>query len=278
MGVFLCGGVAAVYTGWQLVNNTLATAQGNVATLANPTETPLPVYVILTATSPPDAAAEVPTTGSAGQNEYPVAVTATPMQGNSAPAVVVNGTPAAGSAPPAIIVVGPTPLPPTPTALLVPAPIQQLPGLSAAVPTRRDTPDPALLQIPASTPLTETPTPLPTATQTPTSGPVVVVFGPEETELKAGKCTLVHWNVDNVREVYYENLPVNGHGEKEECVDDKDGLYTLTVILTSGEPRIYTTTVTILEPTPTSTPTIWPISSRRAGRPTTWPRAWPATS
>ena len=66
---------------------------------------------------------------------------------------------------------------------------------------------------------------------------------------------MVRWNVQNVREVYYENLPMNGQGEREECIKDEDETYTLMVVLSNGSPQIYTTTVSYLPPTPTPTNT-----------------------
>ncbi len=70
------------------------------------------------------------------------------------------------------------------------------------------------------------------------------------------ECTLVRWDVVNVREVYYENLPVNGQGEREECIDDHNEVYTLKVLLPTGVTEVYTTAVTYMAPTPT--PTITP--------------------
>ena len=60
----------------------------------------------------------------------------------------------------------------------------------------------------------------------------------------------------NVREVYYENLPENGQGEREECMRKaEDQVYTLLVVLSDGSPQTYTTTVAYLPPTPTVTVT-----------------------
>ena len=66
---------------------------------------------------------------------------------------------------------------------------------------------------------------------------------------------MVRWNVKNVREVYYENLPMSGLGEREECIEDESEVYTLLVVLGDGSSQIYTTTVSYLPPTPTLTPT-----------------------
>ncbi len=58
-----------------------------------------------------------------------------------------------------------------------------------------------------------------------------------------------------MREVYYENLGVDGRGQKEECVDDLVETYHLVVVLEDGSARTYTTTVTMLMPTDTPRPT-----------------------
>ena len=65
----------------------------------------------------------------------------------------------------------------------------------------------------------------------------------------------MRWYVQNVREVYYENLPMNGKGEHEECIEKANETYTLVTILENGAAQVYTTTVKYLAPTPTVTPT-----------------------
>jgi hypothetical protein len=88
-----------------------------------------------------------------------------------------------------------------------------------------------------------------------------VVFGPAQQLVKDGECTMVSWQVENVREVYYENIGVDGRGQWEECVDDTLEVYHLVVVLPDGSSRTYTTTVTMLRPThtPQPTPTFTPF-------------------
>jgi uncharacterized protein YraI len=65
------------------------------------------------------------------------------------------------------------------------------------------------------------PTPvLPTPTSTPTSAPVkpTIVFGADRTQIKAGECVTIYWNVANVKEVYYRGQGVAGENQSRlEC-------------------------------------------------------------
>jgi hypothetical protein len=66
---------------------------------------------------------------------------------------------------------------------------------------------------------------------------------------------MVAWDVENVKAVYYENLGVDGHGQKEECLKDKRGEYTLVVLFANGNTQTYTATVELILPTTTPEPT-----------------------
>ena len=65
------------------------------------------------------------------------------------------------------------------------------------------------------------PTPvLPTPTSTPTPAPVkpAIVFGADRTQIKAGECVTIYWNVANVKEVYYRGQGVAGENQgRLEC-------------------------------------------------------------
>lgn len=135
--------------------------------------------------------------------------------------------------------------PPTPT----PIPEINVQVIVPSAPTRRVAPEIPLIP----NPLSEQPTETPTATQT--WAPPLVFFAPEENILREGKCTMVAWDVQNVRAVYYENIGVDGQGKREECISDKDKTLLLTVVLPDGGTDIYTTTIRFEEPTPTPTPT-----------------------
>jgi hypothetical protein len=245
--VLLCGSLTAAYSGWEWVTRDLRpqTAAGRVdvaAAAVPPGPTPA-VYVVMTATpaqvvvAPPQ-----PVDPNANAGIIPVlpqAVTPTPIQidpnalgaaATPANTGATTGDPAGEGAP--------------------------LVDVGLLVPTRRPTPE---FDVPTSTPAPEeVAAPLPTETLSVTPAPLgtpIIIFAPKDKELMKGDCTLVQWNVQNVREVYYENLPMNGQGEREECMTDKDKVYTLLVVLSDGQPQTYTTTVAYLPPTPTVTVT-----------------------
>lgn len=238
--VVLCGAFTALYTGWEWVNRRLPEniAAGRIDTLAAPaTAAAPPVFVVMTATpqaTPPPAVvapgASATSAPSAGL-QFPEAVTPTP----------ITIVPAAG-APGATL---------PPVAGVEEGNATPLVDVALLVPTRRPTPE---FDLPTSTPLPLLPTETPSATPAPLGTPVVI-FAPANPTLPKGECTLVRWNVMNVREVYYENLPMSGKGERRECMDDHNEIYTLLVILGDGQSQVYTTTVAYLPPTPTITPT-----------------------
>jgi hypothetical protein len=256
--VMLCGATFAAWSGWQQVQSFLDEREaGTVQAVANG-DVLAPQYIVLTAVAPQvasaapvaaervapapaepiveqNAAAVQPGEINQPQQAFPEAVTATPQQpGAVAPLIVVqpqSSQPQVGA----------------------PLPSTEPPNILLEVPTRRATP---VFDIPTSTPLLETPTSIPTETPTPTPmGTPVVVFGPAQQLVGKGDCTIISWDVKNVREVYYENQGVDGRGQKEECVDDSLEIYHLVVVLPDGAARTYTTTVTMLIPTNTPQPT-----------------------
>ncbi|MBK8796245.1 MAG: hypothetical protein IPM07_07630 [Anaerolineales bacterium] len=248
--VFLCGSMVASYTGWQWIARNLPAraANGRVDTVSPADATPA-IYVVQTATPEPAQAGEPGVVGptapiivlppGAGGAEsaapaFPAAVTPTPitLQPPLAAAIAGDG---AGEGEPAEAGVEPPLL-----------------NVDAPIPTRRPTP---IFDLPTSTPLVDAlPSPTPAPTPTPLGTPFVI-FAADNPALKEGRCTMVRWNVKNVREVYYENLPMSGLGEREECIEDESEVYTLLVVLGDGSSQIYTTTVSYLPPTPTLTPT-----------------------
>jgi len=258
VSVFLCGAVFAAYTGWQMVNHRiLGQTTARVSTF------PPPVYVVMTATSTPQAmkvvilapansapAANAPAVNAAAANEQPVTTTL-PLAVTPTPVVItgqqVNAQP-----------VDATPLP----TLAPEQPVEQATApvnLQVEVPTRRETP---LFDLPTSTPLADaaTPTPLPTNTPTPPQGTPVVQFSALEQEVFIHKCTGIHWHVQNVQSVYYENQAVQGDGSKEECIKERPVTYKLAVVFFDGSTKVYSTTVMPLFPTetPTATPSFTP--------------------
>lgn len=293
--VIVVGGLFAAYAGWQLALDQLATARaGQVSTLANaPIEQAVqPVWLVMTATpeSAPPAATSAPVvieprTGQvikpgpdSGDHalaptnneelDYPAAVTPTPIVLVPLPTTnTSNNSTSPPEQPPAsenqVILPTATPasiaLPPA-DATATPVPVI---NVQVAVPTRRPTPE---FDIPTSTP--EPPQPTATNTVAPILGTPVVVFAPDESAVPPGECTKVRWHVENVREVYYENLPAFGDGNKEECLEDERDTYALTVIFGDGQTKIYTTTVGIVWPTPT--PSVTPSYTPEIEPTETW--------
>jgi len=262
--VFLCGGMVASYTGWQWIARNLParTANGRVDT-ANAVGTAPVVYLVQTATPDPALQAQAVVSGPT------VPVIVAPPENDAAPAfpAAVTPTPIVLAPPLAAAVTGEA----TPDLVAVAPPID----VDAPIPTRRPTP---IFDLPTSTPVSEF-LPAPTATATPVPlGTPLVIFAPDEPELKAGRCTIVRWNVKNVREVYYQNLPMSGQGEREECIEDESRVLSLLVVLGDGSSQVYTTTVTYLPPTPT--PTVTPSFTPAPEFTPTWtpvpPTATPA--
>jgi hypothetical protein len=253
MSSLLCGGFFAAYVGWQMVSSELlAPSPGVVESIAAaPSPAPPQVYFVVTATSEPvivpsGIAESLPS----DPNRFPVAVTPTPDHSLPlAPQVSATGAQVPGGQ---LSVLPQQPALPVETMQPI-LPMAEPPpfDMQMEIPTRRPTP---VLDIPTSTPSAADLEPPPT--QAPTfAGPPLVLFSAKDSTLISGECTTVSWNVENVRAVYYENLGVDGQGEKRECVRDRPGLYTLAVVFASGDTRIYTTTVDVVFPTPSPMPT-----------------------
>ncbi len=238
--VFLCAGLVASYTGWQWISRNLIVRPPNSGSVNTVSAVNPAVFIVQTATPAPilDPLANAPTA------PFLTSPAAGPPPTTPLPLGSTQQFPAAVTPTPLVVV---PPLPSVPT----PQPAAPLIDVAAPIPTRRPTP---IFDLPTSTPLANLPPPPPTPTLPPLGTPVVV-FAPDSAALQKGQCTFVRWNVLNVREVYYENLPMNGRGEREECIDDADQLFTLLVIHADGSAQVYTTTVAYLAPTPTITPT-----------------------
>jgi len=270
--VIVVGGLFAAYTGWQLAVDRLATARaGQVNTLASaPIQQQVqPLYVVMTVTpevmpepvNPNNELALAPRTGlenkvespAVTQNEFPPAVTATPITlvPLSTVAIVQEGVTDQVATPAVIATERPANIQ-LPLADSTPTPVPII-NVQLEVPTRRPTPE---FDIPTSTPeVIELPATA-TATVVPISGTPVIVFSADESLIPPGECTHVRWHVENVRAVYYESQAAFGDGSKEECLRDEADSYALTVIFGDGQTKIYTTTVDILWPT--ATPSITP--------------------
>ena len=261
--VLLCGSLTAAYSGWQWVTRDLrpqtagrVDVAGNTGIETSTAGVPTPaVYVVMTATPQPVVVAppQQPGAGNAGDTGIipvlPQAVTPTPIRIDPGAIGTAPGSETGSNG----------------ATIGEPAEGTPLVDVELLVPTRRPTP---VFDVPTSTPLAGdiaantaagTEALAPTNTPAPTPAPLgtpIIMFAPKDKELMKGDCTMVQWNVKNVREVYYENLPENGQGEREECMRKaEDQVFTLLVVLADGSPQTYTTTVAYLPPTPTVTVT-----------------------
>ncbi|MEX1018923.1 MAG: hypothetical protein WDZ49_04655 [Litorilinea sp.] len=278
VSTLLCGGIFAVYVGWQIANtSSLAVQPGTVDTLADQPAQPQ-IYLVVTATSEPGVAAAqagdldqpaLPQGNPAGQTldpgTLPQAVTPTPGTGITTGAINTGttninpdtqfdpaGQPATGDPAAFTQNSGTEPLPDA-QPLNNPANNQtadpNLGALALDIPTRRPTP---FLDIPTSTPMPAEqtiPTPIP-----PPSTPMVLISAADEV-LEHDECTLITWNVRNVTAVYFDSSGVDGSGEREVCMNESDLNYVLTVMYADDTAHYFPVTITYLAPTPTPTPT-----------------------
>jgi hypothetical protein len=88
------------------------------------------------------------------------------------------------------------------------------------------------------------PTPTPTSTTKPPTAVPSVSFWADDTHISSGDCTWLHWDVDNVREVYLDGKGVVGHGEKQKC-PTVTTTYTLKVVHLDGSVKEYHVTVEV---------------------------------
>jgi len=271
VAVLLFGGLTAAWAGWNFANAQLETRPPGSVSISQPvvTSAPLPAtaFVVWTATPLPGAVPVNPPVPQqaeqvAGQESnanfnFPPAVTATP----SPTAAPQENIPESNSEAPAIVL-----QPPDSAFVQVPPAGQVLPNIQVEIPTPRTAP---LLDLVINENQAAAVTDTPTTTPTPLGTPVVV-FGADAKSLAVNGCTVVRWSVQNVKEVYYENIGVSGTGEKEECIRSGDGLFTLRVILPNGASQVYTTTVAVELPTFTPTPT-WTFTPEPVFTPTWTP-------
>lgn len=74
------------------------------------------------------------------------------------------------------------------------------------------------------------PTDTPTPTNTPTPNPAPVIeFKTSNGTITAGECVTISWRVENIKEVYYNDVGVTGNESREEC-PTVTTTYKLTVV------------------------------------------------
>lgn len=110
----------------------------------------------------------------------------------------------------------------------------------------------ASLRVPVAVPTRVPPSRTPTPTITPSA---TIPAAPTNPNLRAdtnpvpyNTCTIVRWNVQNIREVYFENQPAVGDGSQQVC-PTADTTYTLLVIAQDGSRTPYPITIRVLPPT-----------------------------
>jgi len=252
--IFLCGGSLAAYAGWQLVGRGIVTLSQRVDSQRTNTDAG---QVILLVTSTPEpmtpgaplvvvTALPTPTPTF----NFPQAVTATPESGGLVgPLVITTPTPQGQE--------NSDPLAPELATAVAGALVITQPGDTPPTPTRRPTP---LFDVPTSTPG------VPVvggaqATPTPVLLEAKITFRSANESVLPGACTILYWDVENVRAVFLDGMGVAGRGEKEVCVRWASQTYTLTALKLDGSQELRTVTV-ILVPhtvTPTITPTGTPV-------------------
>jgi hypothetical protein len=145
-----------------------------------------------------------------------------------------TSTPEPGTEPPLVALVSPTPQ-------LTPA----APGTPLVPPTRR--PGPSGGVNPGAGEFAPTPTPtvalMSTVTPTATRFGDASIFWADSYGLTPGACTTIHWQVENVTEVYFENAPVVGSGAENVC-PTQTTIYRLRTISGEGT-RERTLTITV---------------------------------
>ncbi len=75
-------------------------------------------------------------------------------------------------------------------------------------------------------------------------GAAAISFVASPATIAAGQCSILRWDVENVREVYFEGAGVSGHGEQQQCPAQTTS-YSLITILLDGSPRTTTATITV---------------------------------
>ncbi|MFL7792009.1 MAG: Ig-like domain-containing protein [Anaerolineae bacterium] len=141
-------------------------------------------------------------------------------------------------------------------------------AVAEATPTHTPVPESTKAVEPTSAiTATETPTstatiPVPTRTATPipTSLPDAVIdFWADAGEIEAGKCTKLHWKVQNVQAVFLDGKGVVGEGSQEVCpCEDTTYILSVTLLDGAGTERSVTIRVKGSCVTPTSKPTVPP--------------------
>lgn len=71
-----------------------------------------------------------------------------------------------------------------------------------------------------------------------------VNFAANPTSIAQGQCSTLRWDVEGVREIYFEGVGVTGHEQQQEC-PTQTTTYTLGVVFQDGSARNYTAQVAV---------------------------------
>ncbi|MBN1180354.1 MAG: hypothetical protein JXD18_14170 [Anaerolineae bacterium] len=100
-------------------------------------------------------------------------------------------------------------------------------------------PTPVATPVPTEEPPTATPVPTSTPVPTPTpppptaTPPAVIEFWADSEQVAAGSCTTLHWRVEQVQGVFFDDYGVTGEETRQVC-PCADETHTLRVILNDG--------------------------------------------
>jgi hypothetical protein len=120
------------------------------------------------------------------------------------------------------------------------------PGISPPTPTRRPTPAGGVEQVEAAATPTVQVTVPPLPTPTPTRPAWASTFWADRYNVAPGECTGLHWDVQNVLEVYLDGAPVTGREDRTVCPAQTTN-YGLRVRSASGV-QDRTVTVAVVQP------------------------------
>ncbi len=79
----------------------------------------------------------------------------------------------------------------------------------------------------------------------PPAAPTGPNFRVDDQRIQQGNCTTARWDSDNIKEIYFENQGVTGHGSRQVCPAE-DTSYTLMVIWPDNSQHHYTVRVTVI--------------------------------
>ncbi len=123
-----------------------------------------------------------------------------------------------------------------------PTPVPQVPSSPASASSASQPAPPAAP--PADQPAQPAAPPADQPAQPPPPAGASVNFVANPTSVPRGQCSMLRWDVEGVREVYFEGVGVTGHEERQQC-PTQTTTYTLRVVFTDGSARNYTATVTV---------------------------------